>query len=280
MIKKFTILLLLVLFSVTVFAQFGNGKRSYYRNNPLKKKPGIGLGVGATQFFGDLGSRANGEIRPAANIKVDYRLSRSFGIELNLGGGILAETYDGQVASNDFESYFGQGHVNVRYHFDNILKLNTTTIASPFLTAGVGFMLFDTYYNIKDENGDPYQFNDDGTITNIDGEEVTRDNNFETALSENSDFAMNTPIFPLGMGVKFHFTQHIELIAEGMAYYTTHDKIDGYLAFHQNADGDWVKNEMNNANDSYFYGSITFIYNLGFNPKRRAKRYVPPIRRR
>lgn len=274
--KKLITILILAFLSVNAFAQFSTGNLNYYRNNPLQKKAGIGLGGGGTFFMGDLKEASEGKISPAINLKLDYRLSRSFGLELNIGAGILAERYKDPLAASDFDSYFGQGYLNLRYHLDNILNLNSTATVSPFLSSGIGYMFFESYVNIKDENGDPYQFHEDGTITNIDGKEVTRDTEFETPLNKDDEYANKTPIFPLGAGFKFNFSEHIELITEASMFYTNHDKIDGYLEFHKTDDGRWKPNEDNNTNDRYIYGSLTFIYNLGYS-ENRAQRFVPPI---
>ena len=61
-------------------------------------------------------------------------------------------------------------------------------------------------------------------------------------------------------------------------FYTNHDKIDGYLEFHKTDDEGWKPNEDNNTNDRYIYGSVIFIYNLGYF-ENRAQRFVPPITR-
>ena len=271
MVKKFFIFLLLISFSMTVFGQ-SIGKRNYYRNNPLKKKVGIGLGGGATYFLGDMGSKAKGAFRPAATLKMDYRLNHSFAIEFNIGTGKLAERYQGQLASNDFESKITYSHLNMRFHFDRIFNLNPTALTSPFLTTGIGFMLFESHVNIKDKNGDPYKFHKDGSITNIDGEEISRDNDFETPINEDKNYANNTPVFPVGGGVKFYLSEHIELIAEGIIFLTNHDHIEGYLGYYKDYKGDWQRKDTNNYNDAFFYSSLSFIYNFGYQSNKRANR--------
>ena len=114
--------------------------------------------------MGDLKEASEGKISPAINLKLDYRLSRSFGLELNIGAGILANRYKDPLAASDFNCYFGHGYLNIRYHLDNILNLKTMATVSPFLSFGGGYMFFESYVNIKDENGDPYQFHEDGII--------------------------------------------------------------------------------------------------------------------
>ncbi|MGM0613125.1 MAG: hypothetical protein ACQESM_06425 [Bacteroidota bacterium] len=275
LVKKLFILFLFISFSSTVSGQ-SSGKKNYDRNNPLKKKPGIGLGGGATYFLGDMGSKAKGAFRPATTLKLDYRLNRSFAIELNIGAGKLAERYQGQLASNDFESNITFSHLNMRFHFDRIFNLEPSAITSPFLTTGIGFMLFESYVNIKDKNGDTYQFHKDGLITNIDGEEISRDAEFETPINEDKNYANNTPVFPVGGGVKFYFSEHIELIAEGILFFTTHDHIEGYAGYYKDDEDNWQRKDTNTNNDTFFYSSLTFIYNLGYSDN-RAQRFVPPI---
>lgn len=278
MTKKLAILLLLALLTVDVSAQvFNFGRRSYFKNNPVKKYPGIGIGGGTTYFLGDLGSAEKGVIRPALNFKFDYRLTRSLAVEFNSGGGMIAQKYDKpSYYLADFETTFGHAHLNFRFHFDNMFNLKSYAIVSPYLTAGFGYMIFESYRNIYDSNGDLYDVSDDGIIT-VNGLPVSRDNNFETPIDENNDYAHNTVIMPVGAGIKFQFSEHFEMNIEGMMYYTDHDYIDGYLSYHQTPEGNWERNEPNEDNDAYFFGTITFMYNFGFNPKRRARRYVPPV---
>lgn len=271
LVKKLFILFLFISFSSTVSGQ-SSGKKNYDRNNPLKKKAGIGLGGGATYFLGDMGSKAKGVFRPATTLKLDYRLNRSFAIELNIGAGKLAERYQGQLASNDFESNITFSHLNMRFHFDRIFNLDPSAITSPFLTAGIGFMLFESHVNIKDKNGDTYQFHKDGSITNIDGEEISRDDDFETPINEDKNYANNTPVFPVGGGVKFYLSENIELIAEGIIFLTNHDHIEGYAGYYKDDEGNWQRKDTNNYNDAFFYSSLSFIYNFGYQSNKRANR--------
>ncbi|MFO8053731.1 MAG: hypothetical protein R6U19_01025 [Bacteroidales bacterium] len=277
MTKMGTLFLLLIL-TVSVSDQ-NTGKRSYLRNNPIKKNPAIGLGAGGTYFLGDMGSAEVGVIRPAVNFKTDYRLSRSFGVEINLVGGFLAQKYDGvNYMLYDFEAFFGHGTVNVRYHLDNIFNLKPHALVSPYLTTGFGFMVFESFYDHYDSEGDPYIILEDGTIVNESGEPVSRNDKFETPVNPDNEYPNNASLLPVGAGVKLQFSEHFEMNVEGMMYLTNHDYIEGYLGYTEVAEGSWERNDPNEANDAYIYASITFMYSFGYNPDRRAKRIVPRVK--
>lgn len=279
MTKKITILILFTLIAVSASAQLFNfGRRSYYRNNPIKKHPAIGLGFAGTYFMGDIGSAEKGIIRPALALKADYRLTRTFAAEFNAAGGILAQKYTTpNYYLADFKSHFGHFSLNFRLHFDGIFNMKPHTIISPYLSAGFGFMFFSTRRNLYDEQGDPYTVTAEGLILNIDGDVVTRDNEYETKIDEDGEYAHNALILPIGAGIKFQFSEHFEVNLEGHVYYTDHDFIEGRLGYKQDPAGNWQPNPTNEDNDAYFMPTLTLMYSLGFNPKRRGRRPVPSI---
>lgn len=272
------LLLLLIVCPLLLISQTGNfGKLSYYRNNPIMKKPALGVGFGGTYFFGDIGSAEIGVVKPALSFKFDYRLSRSFGVEINSAGGFFGQKYEPGYHQYDFEATFSHWAVGVRYHFDNLFNLSPFTVFSPYVTTGVGYMIFKSYRNLHDSQGNPYIFEDDGTITDGLGNIVERNSHYETPIDPDGEYPHNTIIHPVGGGIKFNFSEHFEMNVEAMVILTHHDYIEGYLGYTEVADGTWERNEPNKNNDAYFYGGITFMYNFGYNPMRRTQRHVPRV---
>lgn len=281
MINKRISILLLFIFMVSVAsAQRSFGRRSYLRNNPMKKYPAIGLGGGGTIFYGDMGSERQGVFQPTGNFKFDYRLSSLLAIEVNATAGMLKEEYASyQYKLANFESTFGQGYLSFRLHFDRIINLNPSAVVSPYASAGIGYMVFESYYNLLDPSGNMYMFNDQGNPI-VNGEVVSRDDNYETSVDENLPKSLenSTLIFPVAGGIKFRFTEYFEMNVEGTVFYTNTDFIDGPLSYDVKQDGVLQRSPYNKYNDAYFYGSVTFMYSFGYNPHRRSKRYVPPVR--
>lgn len=274
---KNILILALILGSADLLSQ-NNGKESYDRNNPYHKKIGIGIGGAVDLFMGDAGSSSEGSIQPALTLKLDYFITRSVAFDFNLGAGYMGETYNTpNLMLADFEATFGHAHLNGRLHFDGLLNLKTHPFISPYFTAGVGIMKFESYYNLLDRYGNPYLVNQNGIITDQAGNPVIRDDNFETPIDEEDEYSHLAFIMPVGGGMKLQFSEHIEFTMEAMVFYTTQDKIDGYLGFKQTNSGKWIPSENNSANDYYLFGGFTLMYNLGYNPERRIKRILPSI---
>ncbi|MFO8087951.1 MAG: outer membrane beta-barrel protein [Bacteroidales bacterium] len=277
MTKILTHTCIIFLLSASLSAQtFSDGKSSYFRNNPITKHPGIGLTGAGTMFMGDISEAEEGVIMPAVGIKADYRLTHTFAVEVNLMAGYLAQSYsEPALKLNDFESTFGQGHLSLRIHLDRLFQMKPHALVSPYLTAGVGYMIYESYVNIYDKDGDPYVILADGTIADVDRNPVTRDDEYETPIDEDGDYGHNAMIYPIGAGVKFNFSEHFEMALEGLYFLTDHDYFEGYLAYKNTSEG-WKRMDENDGNDAYLTAGLTFTYNFGFNTKRRARRPVDP----
>lgn len=280
MIKKRISFLLLFIFIVSAAsAQYNFGRRNYTRNNPMKKYPAIGMGGGVTMHFGDMGSSTTGVIQPAGNFKFDYRVSRMLALEVNATAGMLKETYSNYTHMKyDFESTFGQAYINFRLHLDYMFNMQPTAMVSPYVATGIGYMVFETYNNIKNPAGVPYEFNETG-IT-LGGQPMTRDDNFETSANDivTQSLDNSTLLFPVTAGLKFQFTEYFEMNVEGTLFYTNTDHIDGSISFNEGPNGTLQPSRYNKNNDAFFYTSVTLMYSFGFNPYRRTKRYRPKVR--
>lgn len=269
-------MVLVLLLHVFGFAQSQNyGQKSYLGNNPVMKYPGIGLFAGGTYFQGDVGSQEIGVIMSAGGIKADYQFNRTLATEINFAGGYLAQKYKSpDLALSDFKATFGQITMNIRLHLDEFLNIKANALFSPYVITGVGYMFFESYVNLYDDDGMPYQILTDGTIADADFNPVQRDNNYETKMDQEDEYPHHTLIIPGGVGVKIKWAEHWESTLQISKVLSFHDHIDGYLSY-SNVNGIWKRNEQNQNNDSYILGSFSLIYNFGYNFDRRANRYLP-----
>ena len=92
----------------------------------------------------------------------------------------------------NFESNFTKLNLNLIINTDNYLKIKSNI--SPYFTLGAGWLQFNSYGDLLDENNIPYNYWSDGTIRNIAESDTNagnasflyRDYNYETALYNDS----------------------------------------------------------------------------------------------
>ncbi len=229
-------------FSSTLLSQ-NYGRESYYKNNPYKNLPSIGLNAGVMHFQGDYGSVSLGKPQIGLNLFMDYKLSGSFGVSVNGLFGVLSEEFKDTYSNFNFYTFIYGGDVNVFLYFNDIFNFRRTSRFSPFLSVGGGIIFFNPHDFAKQELDTSNQYD---------------------------HYAFTTPF---GAGLKFKISEKIEIMLSSKFYWTTTDFVDDEISYHL-VNGELERNSKNKANDTYLFTSIGVLYSLGKSRFVRARRRV------
>jgi hypothetical protein len=139
-------------------------------------------------------------------------------------------------------------------------------IFAPYIYAGIGFMHFDPYADLKDKNGKTYYYWQDGSIRDISesspnyfmAQPIHRDYTYETKLDTTSAYKHTAAIFPLGVGFKFKINYNFDINLAATYYLTTTD---------------WIDNFKSGSNDKYLYLNVLLQYNFGSEKDNTAPLY-------
>jgi hypothetical protein len=208
-------------------------------------------GIGATQFFGDVGGYSEGknilrlrditflQTRYNFSIGLKYRILRDVNLKLNMAYGVLHATDSrGSNVKRGFEA--------------------TTSIFEPALIA--------EYYFIKSRLGESYLFSSGKrsskgnlfsalefyTFLGVGGVgfNVRKNAALEAAGMQSRGFA---PVIPIGAGATLLFTPKINLGLELGGRKTFTDYLDGYTSQHSA------------SNDVYYFLNVMFTYKIRTN---------------
>jgi hypothetical protein len=178
-----------------------------------KHKPSVMLGISELKFFGTVGQ--NSTLNPLLDARLGYfltveqRFGKVLGISLTGLYGKLAATDNSPVSHLNFQSQIMQGHLMLTFNFDKVMK--SDPLVSPFINVGIGYMMFNSYADLTNANGDTIHYWKDGSTRNLSenppnvftSKIIDRDYNYETKLKTNN--VTGTLVIPAGAGLKFHF---------------------------------------------------------------------------
>jgi len=260
------ILLLITAFaSLNTFAQF--------QEDEMPDVLTIGVGAGFSSFLGDLTAQSNvsklSNIRPGYYFNLERRFGEIAGVQIEATYGKLASNERSKVISNNrnFESPLLQVGANFVFHFDNDLVIHKNSPFSPYISAGIHFLKFDAYGDLKDKNGVEYNYWENGTIWNeAQGDttsaaaQVYRDYDYETQLTDSTEnYVRSTFAIPLTFGLKWKFTPRIQ----GRIFGTYN------ITF-----SDWIDNvKANDNNDKYLFAGFSLHYVIKKVDQEKKHRY-------
>lgn len=244
--KKLLTCLFALLITVSVSAQ-------EKEKEVVKHKPSIMLGVSGLKYQGYIGSHSN--LNPLLDARLGYflaveqRFGKVFGVELMGTYGKLAGTDNKTVTSGSgtvtptITQYFGnfqaqviQTQLMATINFDGVMKGDPAV--SPFIKVGIGYMLFNTYSDLKDAGSNPYIYQADGSIvashtitsgtppvTTVSLVPTKRDYSYETQLAANGQ--TGCLMIPAMAGFDFNFGKHMScMVGAGYSFCLT-NWIDG-----------------------------------------------------
>ena len=197
----------------------------------VKHKPSIMLGVSGLKYQGYVGSHSN--LNPLLDARLGYFLSieqrfgKVLGVEFVGTYGKLAGT-DNQTSTSagtvtqytsNIQSQIMQGQLMLTLNFDGVMKGDPSV--SPFIKAGIGYMMFNTSSDLKDAGGNSYIYQPDGSLVYskqiITGTGTTttfvptrRDYTYETKLNTNGQ--TGSLVIPTMVGFDFNFGKHMSFM--------------------------------------------------------------------
>lgn len=219
--------------------------------------------AGGLKFLGDVGQKSNSnffsDVRLGYNLGIEYRIGKVLGIGIDGMYGKLAGTDNDKTSHLNFQSTIMGGGLNLYAFFDKLGEKEQPV--SPYIHAGVGYLMFDSYGDLRDKNSSSYNYWSDGSIRNLEesaandplSSTIKRDYKYETKLNDTvANYARNTIYIPLGIGAKFQMGFRTSLRV-GVAY---------NLCL-----SDYVDNYKKGGNDSWASASVGINIHFGKKEK-------------
>lgn len=264
--RIFTILLALIVLSLPTSAQ-----------TEPQEYPDIvtiGGGAGVLSFFGEMSQ--NSDISTFTNMRtgfhfgVERRFGNFFGVSLD---GLMGSVAHVQISpdptlNRNFESDIMQFGVSAMFNFDNDVIMERSTIFSPYLAAGFGYLQFDAHGDLLDANGSTYYYWSDGSIKDLPETAVNadsavglvRDYTYESQLTDSlNNYDRTTFSIPLTAGVRCKFGENVE----GRVFATYNMTMSDYI--------DNISDDS--KNDNYIYAGFGLHYTFRKKDKSKVDKY-------
>lgn len=267
-------LILLVSFFGLIQAQTTDTSLVKYRRPVNTGKITLGITGGISSYLGDLNFGQNftslSSFRLNYGGQVEKRFGKVLGVSFNANFGKVSQNERSLAKNINFESSFSQFGIAVTSHFD----WYADTRVAPFLSAGINYMKFRVYSDLKDAHGNTYYYWSDGKIHVLPQKdslgnvitysetpaEIQRDYTYESSVKETSDpqkiknYSTTAFVIPLTVGVKFKMAEFVEARFSGSYNILLTDYLDNYY---------------NGVNDAYLSANFSLHYTIG-------KKYVSP----
>ena len=261
--KKITLL------SAITFLLVGMVFSQKKQSDALRHIPSIGVHVGALSYMGDVNGTDGGSIytfwKPAYGFYLEKKIGSIFGVSVNgMFGKISKSQLDDNVFLN-FETSVTNFDLNLLLDFDNGKIIKESSLFSPYLSVGIGYLAFDPKGDMA-ANGVYYNHWTDGTIRDVaqsvpgsdtSSTELSRDYDYETSLKDSTtNYSKTTITIPLRFGVKFELSKHIDARLSAAYIITMTDYLD---------------NVSGGGNDNMLYTSFGIQYNFSSSSKTEDK---------
>ncbi len=281
----------------------------------------FGGGVGSLTYYGDLSDKfVNANLQELGyHAYVERLIAKRSGIYWRLEsvngyllgsdrapGGWVNGTSSDFDRSLNFRTKIHDVNTSLVFYFGNRSKRERAPFLNAYVRAGIGIGYFDAYGDLKDADGNFYNYWSDGTIRNLpqnapnssEANVITRDYDFETNLNElaiEKSFNRFKWQIPVGLGLKMRLGDAVSLILDAQYTYAMTDYLDNVGDSRTRADitdpnvlraadptgyiGDRPRNldKPTGLNDGYLYVSAGLNFNVGKNekPKFKAPVYYP-----
>jgi hypothetical protein len=232
--------------------------------------PSIGVHVGALSYLGDIKGSSGSSMftywKPAYGFYLEKKIGSIFGISANgTFGKISKSQLDDNVFLN-FETTITNFDLNVLFDFDNGKIINESSVFSPYLSVGFGYLAFDPKGDLS-ANGVNYFHWSDGTLRDMSeltpGADtssaiITRDYEYESTLKDSvKNYSKTTFTLPIRFGLKFKLSPNLDARISAAYIMTFTDYLDNVAA---------------GGNDNLFYTSFGLQYNFA-KPSPKDSKY-------
>ncbi|MCC5939315.1 MAG: OmpA family protein [Lunatimonas sp.] len=210
----------------------------------------LGLGVGYTNYYGDLSPYRVSEFRNLRRLfeynpsyihqasyafSLEKRLSSSVGLMLQAGrydmsmsdryvnkDGVPQTQLPNYNRSLNFRTELHDLGLALVFRTDNDRLLNKNAFMAPYLTLGIGISRFDVRGDLLDDEGNRYDYSQPN---------VTPNGVFETSLreigTERDDAYSPTAIYyGLGLGIRFRLAKQLEFFVQSDFRHSSSDYLD------------------------------------------------------
>ena len=234
--------------------------------NPLPKNS-IGINYASTTFYGDIEHTTKPSLfinnRPSVGLFYERNFFSNFSTSLNINWGQLSTNN----ATENFQSAILHASIDNIIYLKKIRSNQNKII--PFITLGLGRLVFQSYSDLLDKDGNYYNYWEDGSIRDIpltdslsnSANFLSRDYVYETSVSNDSVNFGNLYI-PASIGFLWKFKN----IFNSKIFFTYNQLFT-----------DWVDNITNGINDKFIsIGVAVSVYfsRDGINYKKDKKQFV------
>ena len=229
-------------------------------------------------YYGELG-RSNAGYNPgtagfAYNLSLTSELTSFLDIRVNsIFGAFTVQEYSTYGRPN-FRSEIRTAGVSLTYNFNNFIDSDKRI--RPYISAGFEAVEFLSKTDLRNANGQLYNFWSDGTIRDlpedhedaINAQMINMDYNYETDLRELDldglgHYADRTWSIPVGVGARWTLTPRFHTWVSTDMHFTFTDLID-------NISSQGTGNRQGDAaNDRFLFTSVGVNYDLNITPKPR-----------
>jgi hypothetical protein len=255
------------LFSLLIFLLSGSG---LLLSQPGKQKElfAVNAGAGVLTFHGDVGKStlvgSYSFIRSGYSLSAEKYFSKNFSVSLGLLNGKIArdEKASDLLWKRNFETFISQIGISGTFY----AKGKKEQLLIPYFSAGFSILSFSPSTDLADKNGNYYNYWKDGSVKDLPdtgmnyfyAQNIERDYNYETSLTDSNDFSLHAFALPFAFGLKIKLTQHAD-INLGFSYQAaTTDYLDGLKA---------------GGNDNYLFTHATLSYHIFTLPKEEKEKF-------
>jgi|GEM_PF-5537825 len=274
----------------------------------------LGAGAGSMTYYGDLSHKfVNMNLQEwGYHAYLERLLTKNKGIYLRLEsvngyllgsdrapGGWINSGYPGNPdfgRSLNFRTEIHDVNASFVFYFGSKNKRERPPFLNAYVRAGIGVGYFDVYGDLKDANGNFYNYWSDLTIRDLpenapnasDANVISRDKSYETNLRElaiEKSYNRFKWQIPIGIGLKMRLGDVAALVLEAQYTYAMTDYLDNVGDMRTSADitdprvlfaadpagfiGDRPRNldKRSGLNDGYLYLSAGLTFNIRQNKK-------------
>ena len=243
-----------------------NYSQDFLNYNSLPKNS-IGINYASTIFYGDILHFNKPSLfinnRPSVGVFYEKNFLSNFSTSLNINWGELSTNN----ATQNFQSTILHASIENIIYFKKIRSNQNKII--PFISLGLGILVFQYYSDLLDKDGNYYNYWEDGSIRDIpptdslsnSANSLSRDYLYETSVSNDSVNFGNLYI-PASIGFLWKFKN----IFNAKIFFTFNQLFT-----------DWVDNISNGINDKFIsIGLAVSVYfsRDGINYKKDKKQFV------
>jgi hypothetical protein len=264
MMKKF----ILITFALLTFFEGEIFSQEDEKITP-KNMPSIGAHFGILSYMGDIKGNKGSNIftyaKPAYGFYLEKKFGHIFGLSINGMFGKVSKSQLDETIFINFESKIMNFDANLLIDFDNGKMIHESSVFSPFISVGFGYLTFDPFGDLSN-NGVEYNHWSDGTLRDLPETDLgadtaanlmVRNYEYETKLTDSTNnYARNTYTVPLRFGLKFKLSPNITSRVTAAYILTFTDYIDNYAT---------------GGNDNLFQTSFSLQYNFVHKEKKDDK---------